>query len=336
METTVPNPDERTDRQKRFELQQIAEIAAFKGFLADLEKRRTARASSSAPNALTRSPYVLSSRRPEHARFCQTCQTWVAPGSHGFVRFDLYPGQPGFAEPQPCPECTGQVGYEETRRRRVFARLMEEAAIPYMARDWDFAAYAKFVQHDPAKGVALRAAHAYAEGKMLKLDPPMRSLFLFGAFGTGKTGLALSILRRRLEGGQPGLYYALADLLDRLRRTYDRARGEEGESAEQIVRQLQDVDLLVLDDLGAERPTDWALEKLFQVVDGRMRNERETIYTSNLTTDELADRLGRRIVERIAYQTWDQEVGGRNLRTTPALEQIKARRNGRAPEPSKR
>src|SRR6185437_15245233 len=135
-------------------------MEAFVAMLARLRKKWTAPSSSSAPNATISGPYSQTSGKADGATFCQTCQTWVAPGEHGFVRFDLYPGQPHFAEAQPCPTCIGQEGYEETRRRKVFARLMEEAAIPYMARQWYFRAYAKFVEHDAAKGLALRAAHA--------------------------------------------------------------------------------------------------------------------------------------------------------------------------------
>ena len=338
METAVPNPDERTDRQKRFELQQLAEIAAFKGYLEELRKRKVPSTSSRPPDALSRTPYVLKPKHPDADKmtYCYTCHKWVLPGQHGSVREDHEPGHPNFGKDLPCPTCTGREGYEDARRRRVFQRLMEESALPHMARQWDFTSFGALVQADEAKAEAYADARNYAMGILLKLTPPYRNLYLFGPYGGGKTGLAISVLKYRLANGQPGLYSTLPDLLDRIRRTYDRRPGDEGETADRIVRQLQDIDLLVLDDIGAERPTEWVLEKLFQILDARMRNEKETVYTSNIPMDGLAARLGERIVERIEYLTWLSEVGGRNLRTTPALEQIKARRNGRAPEPSRR
>ena len=59
------------------------------------------------------------------------------------------------------------------------------------------------------------------------------------------------------------------------------------------------MDLLHIDDLGAEHRTEWVLEQLYTIINGRYEDERSTIVTSNLGPDELAEQLGERIVSRL-------------------------------------
>jgi DNA replication protein DnaC len=66
-----------------------------------------------------------------------------------------------------------------------------------------------------------------------------------------------------------------------------------------LVDDLSQVDLLHLDDLGAERATDWVLEQLYAIVNARYEEQRSLVITTNLQPEELADQLGPRIVSRI-------------------------------------
>jgi DNA replication protein DnaC len=225
----------------------------------------------------------------------------------------------------PCPTCQGTEGYENARRRVAFQSLLADAQLPRNSETWDLDSYRACIGGEVEKVEALRIAAAFARGDLGRMDPPMRNLYLFGPLGTGKTGLGVSILRARLHQGQAGVYYTLPDLLDRIRRTFERSAGEASDDTDTLLRKLRDVDLLVLDDVGVERPTAWVLEKLFQILDGRMRGERETVFTSNLDMVALRAHLGERVTERVIYQTWDVEVGGRNLRYTSALAGITSR-----------
>jgi DNA replication protein DnaC len=67
----------------------------------------------------------------------------------------------------------------------------------------------------------------------------------------------------------------------------------------ELLDQLTAVDLLHIDDLGAEHRTEWVLEQLYSIVNARYQDERSTLITSNLDDDKLSEQLGERIVSRL-------------------------------------
>jgi DNA replication protein DnaC len=134
------------------------------------------------------------------------------------------------------------------------------------------------------------------------------SLYLYGGVGSGKTGLAWSLLKARLEyeydyEQSPRQYPSWANVIELL----DQAKAAmSAGDQESPIRALYDSALLVLDDLGAERPTDWALDAISALVQHRHSARRPNIVTSNYSPSELAKRLGhadpvigQRIVSRL-------------------------------------
>ena len=83
---------------------------------------------------------------------------------------------------------------------------------------------------------------------------------------------------------------------------------------DEIIEQAKKVELLVLDDLGAEKPSEWVVEKLFQVVNYRYNEMLPTIFTSNLSPEELENRIGERTVARIIEMAKVIRMVGKNLR----------------------
>ena len=84
----------------------------------------------------------------------------------------------------------------------------------------------------------------------------------------------------------------------RIRRTYD---GEVGElSYLGFFRRLTSVDLLHIDDLGAEKRSDWVLEQLYAIVDERYASNRSIVVTTNLDHEQLKEQIGERTVSRLA------------------------------------
>jgi DNA replication protein DnaC len=129
-----------------------------------------------------------------------------------------------------------------------------------------------------------------------------RGLWIAGDVGTGKTTLAMLVSKAALDAGRSVAIYSLPRLLSLLRDSMDSDKG-----MLDFMDRLTAVDLLHIDDLGAENQTDWVLEQLYSIVNSRYEAERAIIATTNLMPDELDGRLGSRTVSRL------QEICGNIL-----------------------
>ena len=124
-----------------------------------------------------------------------------------------------------------------------------------------------------------------------------RGLWLTGDVGTGKTTLAMLVSKAAIEGGHSVAIYSLPRLLARIRRTYDADPGEQ--SYLEFFERLVGVDLLHIDDLGAEKRSDWVLEQLYAIVNERYETQRSVAVTTNLSQDQLEEQIGPRTVSRL-------------------------------------
>jgi len=125
-----------------------------------------------------------------------------------------------------------------------------------------------------------------------------RGLWLFGDTGTGKTTIAMLVSKAALEKGHSVGIYSLPKLLARIRRTYDEEAG--GDSYGVFFERLTSVDLLHIDDFGAEKRSDWVLEQLYALVNERYEDQRSIMLTTNLAMDKLEEQIGKRTVSRLA------------------------------------
>lgn len=162
-----------------------------------------------------------------------------------------------------------------------------------------------------------------------------KGLFLFGTCGTGKTHLAIATVRALMET-EPALYgarnkttiageeeydgkycsyFSVVELLDAMRPAGNEAKQEHGNWL--FFRAKHD-DLVVLDDIGAEKPTGWVAERLYAIIDARYRLEKATIFTTNCTEKELEEHLGSRVVSRIYEMTQQVAVLGPDYRRKPS------------------
>ena len=119
-------------------------------------------------------------------------------------------------------------------------------------------------------------------------------LWIQGDVGTGKTTLAMLVSKAALEAGRSVAIYSLPRLLNLLRESMDSDSGKLD-----LLDRLTAVDLLHVDDLGAENRTDWVLEQLYSIVNARYEAKRAIVATTNLMPDELSDALGARTVSRL-------------------------------------
>lgn len=159
----------------------------------------------------------------------------------------------------------------------------------------------------------------FADARLGQLDGPLAELaarwdgasnvLLLGDVGVGKTHAAAAMAYvEHVVNGRSLLFRSAPLLLDEMRpsrETADRAR-----------QRVIDVDLLVIDDLGSEKPSDWTAEQLGIVVDERYRNCRPTIVTSNRAPQHLQQVLGERVWSRLYQDAVRHTIGGNDRRKT--------------------
>lgn len=120
--------------------------------------------------------------------------------------------------------------------------------------------------------------------------PEGRNLLLVGPVGSGKTYAALAAVRPFVEAGEHVEVWSSVELLDQLRPGHESG----------VLERAQTCALLVLDDLGVERPTEWAAERLFAIVNTRWQYRRPIVVTTNASSSaDIAERLGERMASRL-------------------------------------
>jgi DNA replication protein DnaC len=133
-----------------------------------------------------------------------------------------------------------------------------------------------------------------------------RGLWFDGPVGTGKTSLAILVAKAAKDAGRTYAVYPVPRLLAEIKRTFDR---DASDSYTAVFRRLCTVDVLVLDDLGAEKQTEWVLEQLYSIVNERWQDRRSIVVTTNIPD---ADPDGpARMLQASARELRDATASGR-------------------------
>jgi DNA replication protein DnaC len=139
-----------------------------------------------------------------------------------------------------------------------------------------------------------------------------RGFWFFGDVGTGKTSLAMLVSKSALEAGRSVAIYSMPRLLADIKETYE-DRSER--SYMQLFERLCSVDLLHIDDLGAEKRTEWVLEQLYAIVNERWQEQKSMVVTTNLLDpEELRAQIGARTVSRVTEMCVQIPIMGRDRR----------------------
>jgi DNA replication protein DnaC len=196
-----------------------------------------------------------------------------------------------------------QARASEARNRRLAA----SGVSPRMC-DWSFSSYPQ----DEHSANALKAAHDWIDDYVAG---GRGNLILFGSVGVGKSGLAWAILRALIEAGADGKFVVWSEALRQVRASYSTSQPC------QLMDTLAIASIVVIDDLGRERPTDHARQELSLLVERRYADLRPTIVTSNYSMAELGRRLGHddpttglRIVSRLSEHAVQVRLTGADRR----------------------
>jgi len=199
--------------------------------------------------------------------FCERCK------DEGWV---YWTSEEGYDMAAKCPVCHGvpnpKILYEQAnipslfRRYKPFRTYDEPALNEVKEKVWRFV-----TNYEPGKG-----------------------LLLMGPVGVGKTHLAVSIIKLLTERKVRCRFWDINEWLDRLRHSYDGR-----EDTEALLEEPKSVELLVFDDLGAQRITDHTTDRLFDVINARYLRRLSTIITTNISERQIRNTYGDRVWSRL-------------------------------------
>lgn len=244
-----------------------------------------------------------------------------------------------------CPTCGGtgwkEVG-AELRTRQVarcdcalsdrVQRLMKQARIPARYEHCEFSEFdTSFPGADKSLERAKLMAERFVSGYPVENDG--RGLLIVGAVGVGKTHLAVGVLKELLRKGIPCLFCDYRDLLKQVQNSYNPSVQT---TEMELLRPIFETEVVLLDELGAVKPTEWVWDTVSHVLNTRYNDKRTTLITTNFPdlpphgSDELVDTfsrarraareetLGDRITERMRSRLHEMckkiEITGQDFR----------------------
>ena len=182
------------------------------------------------------------------------------------------------------------------------------AVIPKRYRDIGFD---RFPVTEIEPRATVTATRRFADQVSERLDEG-RGLWFIGAVGTGKTTLAMLVTKAALDAGRSAARYSMPGLLSRIRETFDSG------SHMSLLEQLTAVDLLHIDDIGAEQTTPWVLEELYSIVNSRYEERRSMVITTNVQDRAaLKEQITARTLSRLTEMCEELPVLGPDHREDP-------------------
>ena len=242
----------------------------------------------------------------------------AVPDVRSELETDGFDGQA--LESEICPLCFG-TGLEvvpgkgarpcECRRRETQSGLLDKARLP---RRYAACHFHNYKPSNPSQ----ERAFGYASRLTMEYPAIERGLLLMGTVGVGKTHLAVSILKSLTERGFGCLFYEFGSLLKEIQDSYN-ANTRTSELG--VLTPVLKTEVLVLDELGNSKPTDWVLDTMAHIINTRYNDQKLTIFTTNYPDERasdgketLEDRIGIRVRSRIYEMCKTVVVNGDDYR----------------------
>lgn len=198
---------------------------------------------------------------------------------------------------------------EEQKKKDYIAHMRRTGFSDNDFKNWTFE------NDDMSKPEITSVAKKYVENfKTFKNNG--KGLLLYGTVGTGKTYAAAEIANALIDMGKPVLMTNFTRIINKLQSSF--------EGRQEYIDGLNEFDLLILDDLAAERQTEYVLENVFNVIDARYRAKKPLIITTNLSIEQLKNPENiatARIYDRILERCFPIEVKGASNRRRKIAEE---------------
>ena len=219
-----------------------------------------------------------------------------------------------------CPKCYG-TGMEsikdkgaricECRKLKAQHGQFESVRLP---KRYDGFHFGNYKPQNPSQTMALKSAMNFA----MEYPAVDRGLLLMGSVGVGKTHLAVSILKGLTERGFSCLFYEFSSLLKEIQDSYN---PNTHSSEIGVLSPVLNAEVLVLDELGASKPTDWVRDTMAHVINTRYNEKKFTVFTSNYLDERpndreetLEDRIGVRVRSRLYEMCKSVILNGKDYR----------------------
>lgn len=199
----------------------------------------------------------------------------------------------------------------QCRRPEAHSQLLDKVKIPKRYAACDFPVFEAL---NPTQEIAFNLA------LKLTMEYPAvdRGLLFTGTVGVGKTHLAVSILKGLTEKGFSCLFYEFGYLLKEIQSSYN---SNTNTSEYAVLAPVFNADVLVLDELGAAKPTDWVLDTMMHIINTRYNDKKLTIFTTNYPDEKvsdreetLEDRIGVRLRSRLYEMCRTVVIEGKDFR----------------------
>jgi len=247
--------------------------------------------------------------------------------------YDTFKVAPEFGdEPEVCPKCYGS-GMEvvpgkgarkcECRKQNSHTNQLDKTRIPKRYENCHFHSYRIL---NPTQERAFK----YASKLTMEYPAIERGLLFMGTVGVGKTHLAVSILKGLTERGFSCLFYEFGALLKEIQDSYNQSTQT---SELKVLTPILDAEVLVLDEIGASKPTEWVRDTMAHIINTRYNDKKLTIFTTNYlderrngSEETLEDRIGVRLRSRLFEMCRTVPIAGDDFRRTfDQVTQIKKR-----------
>ena len=229
-------------------------------------------------------------------------------------------------EPPYCPLCNDR-GWRGAALCRCLQKRCQQEQIAQLSSlldlgDQSFDTF-RLDCYDPAVWPQFRRSPREIMGQVLAIcrgyaeqfdTYPHKNLYLYGSPGLGKTFLSACIARVVSEKGRSVVYDTAGNVFARFEARRFARFGEEARQAETDTRRYLICDLLILDDLGSEFTSPFVQSALYELINTRLREDKHTVISSNLSLEEVGKRYSAQVHSRLAGSYLSLGFAGRDIR----------------------